>query len=126
MADGFGNVEFRNWRESEFTRIRKAPALEEAFHEMGFAWAEALNTELHAAQAKRKQEEADGYDYHVHDEPSRLRLYMVASTARGQAHEAKHHSILKHLPAGVDDVKVRKPDKPNNPRTHTFGVKDES
>lgn len=118
-------AEFRNWNESEFTRIRKAPALEATFHEMGLEWADALNNELHAAQAKRKQEEADGYDYHVRNEPSRLRLYMVASTARGQAHEAKHHSILKHLPTGDLDVKVIHPDKPDNPRTHTFGVKDD-
>lgn len=117
-------AEFKNWRESEFTRIRKSPVLEANFHEMGFDWAERLNAELHAAQAARKQDEADGYDYHVRNEASRLRLYVVASTARGQAHEAKHHSILKMMRTGDLDVKVRKPDKPENPRTHSFGVLD--
>lgn len=121
-----GNIEFKNWRESEFTRIRKSPVLEAQFHEMGFDWAERLNAELHTAQAARKQPEADGYDYHVNKEPSRLRLYIVAATARGQAHEAKHHSMLKLIPMEGLDVKVRQPNKPENPRTHFFGVLDEN
>lgn len=119
-------VEFRRWNESEFTRIRKSPGLVNKFHAMGFDWADRLNTELHAAQAARKQEEADGYDYHVEEKGSRARLFMVASTARGQAHEAKHHSILKLMRTDDLDVKVRKPDKPDNPRTHLFGVLDEN
>lgn len=121
MADAF---EFRNWRESEFTRIRKSEVLETQFHEMGFDWAERLNAELHGAQTARKQPESDGYDYHVRNEGTRVRLYVVASTARGQAHEAKHHSMLKLMRTDDFDVKVHKPDKPNNPRTHTFGVAD--
>jgi geranylgeranyl pyrophosphate synthase len=71
----------------------------------GEEWVAELNTELHAAQAKRKQPVEDGYDHHVTTGGTRARLYIVAETARAQAHEAKHSSILKLMKTSGFDVK---------------------
>lgn len=63
--------------------------------EMGAEWVTRLNAELHSAQAARKQPIEDGYNHHVVVGGSRARLFIVAASARAQAHEAKHSSILK-------------------------------
>jgi geranylgeranyl pyrophosphate synthase len=87
----------------EFEKLRKSEPLSEYFHKMGAEWVDRLNTELHEAQAKRKQKVEDGYVYHVRNEGSRLRMYVVAATARAQAHERKHSSILKLMQtSGLD------------------------
>jgi hypothetical protein len=47
----------------------------------------------------------DGYTYHVHQGHTRVRMYVVAATARAQAHERKHSSILKLMHTSGWDVK---------------------
>jgi hypothetical protein len=73
---------------------------------MGDQWTADLNTELHAAQAARKQPVEDGYIAHVTEGGTRARLFIVAATARAQAHEAKHSSILKRMRTSGHDVNV--------------------
>lgn len=90
-----------------FRELRHATALEGLLHERGETWIARLNTELHAAQAKRKQPVEDGYTYHVSGVGTRLRLYIVAATARAQAHERAHSSILKLMETTGYDVKTR-------------------
>ena len=90
-----------------FVEIRKAARLESILRMRGETWCSRLNTELHAAQAKRKQPIADGYTYHIHSGGTRLRLYIVAFTARAQAHERKHSSILKLMETTKYDVVTR-------------------
>jgi hypothetical protein len=91
----------------EFKRIRKSAALVGLFNLRGEEWVERLNNELHIAQAKRKQPVEDGYVYHVSDRGTRARLYIVAATARAQAHERAHSSILKLMETTNYDVKTR-------------------
>jgi geranylgeranyl pyrophosphate synthase len=92
---------------AEFERIRKAAKLESILRVRGETWCARLNTELHAAQAKRKQPVEDGYTFYIHGGGSRLRLYIVAFTARAQAHERAHSSILKLMETTKYDVKTR-------------------
>lgn len=94
------------WNMDEFTRIRKAPALVAKLHAMGEEWTGDLNEELHAAQARRKQPVEDGYTYHINTGGTRARMYIVAATARAQAHERKHSSILKAMRTSGLDTKV--------------------
>lgn len=96
------------WNLDEFERVRKDPAIEALFHERGKEWVGKLNAELHAAQMKRKQPVEDGYVYHIHDRGTRTRMYIVAATARAQAHEKAHSSILKLMETTKYDVKLRK------------------
>jgi hypothetical protein len=91
----------------EFERIRKAARLESIFRVRGETWTARLNTELHAAQTKRKQPVEDGYTFHIRTTGSRLRLYIVAFTARAQAHERAHSSILRLMETTKYDVKTR-------------------
>jgi hypothetical protein len=79
----------------EWQAIRKAPALEAMFMGLGESWVDRLNTELHNAQAARKQPVADGYKYAIRRDEDRLRMYIWAFTARAMAHEAAHQSILR-------------------------------
>lgn len=79
----------------EFERVRKTARLESIFRARGETWVSRLNAELHDAQRARKQPIADGYTFYIHNEGSRIRMYIVAFTARAQAHERKHSSILK-------------------------------
>ena len=89
-----------------FIEMRKDSALVEMFRARGETWVARLNTELHAAQKARKQPVADGYKYYVHTEGSRARLYVLAFTARAQAHERKHSSILKLMETSGLEVKM--------------------
>lgn len=91
----------------EFVKLRKDPAIEGLLHERGEDWVARLNAELHEAQIKRKQPVEDGYTYHIGKEGDRLRLYVIAATARAQAHERKHSSILKLMETSGWDVKSR-------------------
>jgi hypothetical protein len=91
----------------EFERIRKSARLESMFRVRGETWCARLNTELHAAQTKRKQPVEDGYTFYIHSTGTRLRLYIVAFTARAQAHERAHSSILKLMETTKYDVKTR-------------------
>lgn len=78
-----------------FSDIRKSPGMVAYLEKLGSDWESRLNTELKAAQTKRKQPVEDGYEHHITVTGDRARLYMVAATARAQAHEASHSSILK-------------------------------
>jgi hypothetical protein len=87
-----------------FIEMRKDPKLVSILRVRGETWVSRLNTELHAAQKARKQPTADGYKYYVHTEGTRARLYVLAFTARAQAHEKKHSSILKLMETTQYDV----------------------
>ena len=93
--------------DEEFQRVRKTAKLESILRVRGETWVSRLNAELHAAQVKRKQPVEDGYTFYIHSGGSRLRLYIVAFTARAQAHERKHSSILKLMETTKYDVKTR-------------------
>ena len=88
-----------------FIEMRKDPKLVSILRVRGETWVARLNEELHPAQKARKQPIADGYTYYVHTTGSRARLYIVAFTARAQAHEKKHSSILKLMETTGYDVK---------------------
>jgi hypothetical protein len=89
----------------EFENVRKASKLESILRVRGETWTSRLNAELHKAQRARRQPIADGYTFYIHSSGSRLRLYIVAFTARAQAHERKHSSILKLMETTKYDVK---------------------
>lgn len=89
-----------------FIEMRKDPKLVSILRVRGETWVSRLNTELHAAQKARRQPIADGYAFYVHTEGSRARLYVVATTARAQAHERKHSSILKLMETSRYEVKL--------------------
>jgi hypothetical protein len=89
-----------------FVEMRKDPKLVSILRVRGETWVARLNAELHAAQKARKQPIADGYTFYVHTEGSRARLYIVATTARAQAHERKHSSILKLMETSRYEVKL--------------------
>ena len=89
---------------STFREVRKASKLVSILRARGETWCERLNAELHAAQRARRQPIADGYTYYVHTGGSRARLYIVAFTARAQAHEKAHSSILKLMETTGYDV----------------------
>jgi hypothetical protein len=78
-----------------FIEMRKDAKLVSIFRVRGETWVSRLNEELHRAQQARKQPIADGYTYYIHEGGTRARLYIIATTARAQAHERKHSSILK-------------------------------
>lgn len=84
----------------EWRRIRTSPGIEAELETRGKTWTERLNTELHAAQAKRKQPIEDGYSHDVTTGGSRDRLYVWPFTARAIAHEAVNQSMLKLVPIG--------------------------
>jgi hypothetical protein len=90
---------------STFREVRKSARLVSILRVRGETWCNRLNAELHKAQTARRQPVADGYTYYVHTEGSRARLYIVAFTARAQAHEKKHSSILKLMETTGYDVK---------------------
>lgn len=89
-----------------FIEMRKDPKLVSILRVRGETWVSRLNTELHAAQKARRQPIADGYTFYVHTEGTRARLYIVATTARAQAHERKHSSILKLMETSRYEVKL--------------------
>lgn len=93
-----GELDF-DWHLDEFERIRKSEGIVSFLHETGKQLVSGLNAELHAAQRARDQPVEDGYKYYVTNEAnaSRARLHVLAFTARGQAHEAAHQSILRRL-----------------------------
>lgn len=91
---------FTNWNMEEFRRIRTCEGIVGALDAMGDEWVESLNAELHEAQEMRRQPVEDGYVKHVVAEGARARLHIVPATARAQAHEDMHHSILRHIPHG--------------------------
>jgi hypothetical protein len=88
-----------------FVEMRKDPKLVSILRVRGETWCARLNAELHKAQEARRQPIADGYTFYVHTEGTRARLYIVAFTARAQAHEKKHSSILKLMETTGYDVK---------------------
>jgi hypothetical protein len=96
------------WNFDEFERVRTSSGISTLFHERGEDWVDRLNAELHAAQAKRKQPVEDGYEYYVNQGGTRTRMYVVAITARAQAHERAHSSILKLMETTKHDVKTRR------------------
>lgn len=85
-----------DWHIDEFERIRTSEGMHEYLNELGTKLVSELNAELHEAQAARSQPIADGYKFYV-TSGTRARLHILAFTARGQAHEAKHQSILRKL-----------------------------
>ena len=89
-----------------FVEMRKDPKLVSILRVRGETWVSRLNAELHKAQTARKQKVEDGYAYYVHTTGSRARLYIVATTARAQAHERKHSSILKLMETSRYEVKL--------------------
>jgi len=89
-----------------FVEMRKDSKLVSILRVRGETWVSRLNAELHAAQKARRQPIADGYAFYVHTEGSRARLYVVATTARAQAHERKHSSILKLMETSQYEVKL--------------------
>lgn len=93
-----------DWHDEEFPPIRKSPGMVAYLEEKGEEWVAELNADLHAAQAKRKQPVEDGYTHYVHVGGTRARLYIVAATARAQAHEARHNMILKLMKTSGHDV----------------------
>jgi broad specificity polyphosphatase/5'/3'-nucleotidase SurE len=99
---------------SEWKRIRTSEGMVAYLEALGAETEERCNEELHAAQARRKQPEGDGYDHRVTKEGDRARLYIAASTARGMAHEAVNQTILKNIPIG--EVKNRRPPDRKVPR----------
>lgn len=114
--------EFRNWNMDEFKRIRTSPEMAGQLAEMGVQWVERLNEELRVAQAARKQPVEDGYDYTVTNTGSRARLFVVAKTARAQAHEAEHSSMLKQMAtSGLTPKIVGKAENPNRRSTDSQG-----
>ena len=90
-----------------FIAMRKDAKLVSILRVRGETWVSRLNEELHRAQQARKQPIADGYTYYIHDSGTRARLYILATTARAQAHERKHSSILKLMETSRYDVKTR-------------------
>lgn len=90
-----------------FIAMRKDAKLVSMLRVRGETWVSRLNAELHKAQRARKQPIADGYKFYVHTEGTRARLYIVAFTARAQAHERKHSSILKLMETTGYDVKMQ-------------------
>lgn len=85
-----------DWHLDEFERIRTSEGMHEYLNELGTKLVSELNAELHEAQAARSQPIADGYKFYV-TQGTRARLHILAFTARAQAHEAKHQSILRKL-----------------------------
>lgn len=91
----------------EFVRLRKVQPLANLFSARGKSWTDRLNTDLAAAQVKRKQPVEDGYTFHISSHGTRLRLYVLTYTARAYAHERKHSSILKLMETTRYEVKMR-------------------
>ena len=87
------------WHISEFKRVRNSPGMVAFLEARGEEWVAELNAELRAAQAKRKQPIEDGYEYWI-SKGTRARLHIIAKTARAQAHEAEHSSILRLMKVG--------------------------
>jgi hypothetical protein len=95
-----------DWHDNQFPPIRKSPGMVAHLKGMGEQWTAELNAELHSAQAARNQPVEDGYTAHITTGGSRARLFIVAASARAQAHEAKHSSILKLMRTSGHDVDV--------------------
>jgi hypothetical protein len=112
------------WRDEEFApQIRRAPGMIAYLEGKGTEWVAELNTELHAAQARRKQTVEDGYDFHVTTGGTRARLYIVAETARAQAHEAANSSILKLMRTTGFDVNTSRGRRFVNPNPRSGDAK---
>ena len=89
-----GRVEMHH---EAFDEMRKDPKLRAALSLWGQSATDELNAELAAAQERREQSVEPGYESSVvagagH---TRARLYIAAATARAQAHEKAHDSLLK-------------------------------
>jgi hypothetical protein len=92
------------WRE-----MRNSPAVDEYLHKVGEETVARCDADLRAAQAKRSQPAADGYDYHI-THGSRARLNIFPNTPRAMAHEAVNQTILKSVTVGSARGKTRGPD----------------
>lgn len=88
------------WNLEEFQRIRKCEGMQAHLGNIGNVAKARCNADLHAAQAARKQPQADGYEATVTVTGDRARLFITPITARAMAHEAVNHAILKNLPIG--------------------------
>lgn len=93
----------------EWRRIRNSPQMDTYLQTIGDQSVKRCNTDLHAAQAKRRQPQEDGYDYHV-THGTRARLNIYPNTPRAVAHEAVNQIILKTLPVGTIKGAARPPD----------------
>lgn len=112
-------AEFR-WHLEEFRKIRNSAGMTEWLRQKGEDWVHRLNDELHEAQQKRHQPVEDGYRYTI-SHGSRARLHIFPYTARAQAHEAEHQSILKMMRMGGLEVKVRESPARNPNQGHHVG-----
>ncbi|QFG08867.1 hypothetical protein PBI_MALAGASYROSE_17 [Mycobacterium phage MalagasyRose] len=104
-SNRMGALDF-DWHLDEFENLRKSAGVVAFLEATGERLVGQLNTELRAAQAQRGQPQADGYKFYVTGkgeggDKSRARLHILAFTARGIAHEAKHQSILRLLGEAV-------------------------
>ena len=115
-----------DWNLDGFKEIRTCEGMNAVLHEMGEENVAALNAELAQAQTARKQPVHDGYGYHVSTGGTRNRLQIVAFTARAQAHEAKHMSILRRIDGtSAETQKVRAGDRERAQRVRQgFDVRD--
>lgn len=116
MADGF-DVTRMKWNMPEFRRIRNSVGMTDWLKAKGDDWVERLNAELHEAQQARKQPVADGYTYTI-GHGTRARLHVFPYTARAQAHEAEHQSILKLMRMGGLEVHVKETPAQNPNQGH--------
>ena len=106
-----GIIHHIDWDLEVFKDIRTGAGITSYLTEMGEENAADLNTELAAAQTARNQPVAEGYTSHLGDGTTRKRLQIIAYTARAQAHEAKHMSILKRIgDIRAETTKVREAD----------------
>jgi hypothetical protein len=90
----------------EWRRIRNTPEMTAYLEHIGVETVSRSNSDLHAAQAKRRQPQEDGYDHHI-SHGSRARLTIFPDTPRAMAHEAVNQTILKNLPVG--EIKGARP-----------------
>ena len=70
-------------------------------------------------EIKRGQPVEDGYDHHVRELKDEARLYVVAATARAQAHEARHSSMLKQMRTAGRAVVTGKAKNPRKRRAES-------
>ncbi len=93
-------AEFRKWNMREFARIRNSPGVTELLESIADTDVDRSNADLHAAQAKRKQPQEDGFTSSTtHGDRTRVNIYPF--TARAIAHDAVNHAIVKNLPMGT-------------------------
>jgi hypothetical protein len=88
------------WHHREFVRLLKSPEVKGELEKIGTITVARCNAELHAAQARRRQPQEDGYAHKMTEGFDRARMLITTTTARAMAHEAVNNAILKNLPTG--------------------------